>query len=165
MCLARGCVDRSNMTRDEFNAYLRAFNQADCERLADFFTPDALFLHLPPLPTLRGRDEILAFYRDFKSKVSETIAPLELFFDRHGIAAEVSGEFVALADWPEFPAVPLAAGDVFRLSGVVFYKTEGARFTQIRNVARLTVTLTGKDGRTRNLLSPSSDQPRVYHAN
>ncbi len=141
------------MTRTEYDSYLSAFNDCDFERLAEFFVEDAVFEHLPHLPQLRGRDAILDFYRHMKSKVRETVTPVELFMDEHGIAAEVATEFVALEDWPDFPATPLLRNEVYRMRGVVFYKTTGARFYHLRGVARLAATVTRIDGHTVDLLT------------
>jgi len=134
------------VTRDEYDDYLRAFNEPDFDRLGGFFTEDAVFAHLPHLPRLEGRQAILDFYQEIKANVCEVVTPLETFFDEHGIAAEVSTRFDALRDWPGFPATPLQRGDVYRMSGVVFYFTEGARFKLIRGVVRLTASVTRVNG-------------------
>jgi hypothetical protein len=145
------------MNKQEFEAYLDAFNQPDFERLADFFTEDAVFAHLPHLPKLIGRNAILDFYRDVKSKLHETVKPLNLFVDDHGIAAEVSTEFVPFADYPDFPSTPLAPGDVYRMTGIVFYSAAGRKFSYIRGVARLTASVTRADGVTTIIAGPDTN--------
>jgi len=144
------------MTREDFEAYLDAFNRPDFDRLAGFFTEDAVFAHLPHLPRLVGRAAILDFYRSVKSRVHERVTPLALFIDAHGIAAEVSTEFTAFRDYPDFPSTPLAPGDVYRMTGIVFYTTRGARFSHIRGVARLTASVIRADGSTRIIAGPGA---------
>ena len=134
------------MNRAEFERYLQAFNDCDFETVGTYLADDLVFTNLPPLPRLDGREAFLEFYRDFKSRVRETLVPETLFVDKHGIALEARGTFEALQDLPDFPAAALREGDRFLLSGIVFYKTKGARFTSIRSVARLETILVRKSG-------------------
>lgn len=142
------------MHKEEFEAYLDAFNTPDFDRLAGFLTEDAVFAHLPHLPQLIGREAILDFYRGVKSKVHERVTPLNLFIDDHGIAAEVSTVFECYVDYPDFPSAPLFVDDTYRMTGVVFYETEGARFRRIRGVTRLSASVTRRDGSVQWIAGP-----------
>ena len=139
------------MNRADFERYLQAFNDCDFETVGTYLADDLVFTNLPPLPRLHGREAFLEFYRDFKSRVRETLVPETLFVDEGGIALEARGTFEALQDLPDFPAAPLFEGDRFLLNGIVFYKTDGARFTSIRAVARLETILVRKSGETIDL--------------
>jgi len=139
------------MNRAEFERYLQAFNDCDFETVGTYLADDLVFTNLPPLPRLHGRETFLEFYRDFKSRVRETLVPETLFVDEGGIALEARGTFEALRDLPDFPAAPLREGDRFLLTGIIFYKTDGARFTSIRSVARLETILVRKSGETIDL--------------
>jgi hypothetical protein len=119
------------MSPERFNAYLDAFNRPDFEQLETFFAPDLVFEHLPPLPRLEGRAQLIDFYR---------------------IAAEVRGSFTALEDMPDFAATPMLCGETFTLTGIVFYTARNGRFTHIRNVARTAATHRNRTGLIRNLL-------------
>jgi hypothetical protein len=140
------------MSPERFNAYLDAFNRPDFEQLETFFAPDLVFEHLPPLPRLEGRAQLIDFYRNFKTRVAETIEPVEIIFGTDRIAAEVRGSFTALEDMPDFAATPMLCGETFTLTGIVFYTARNGRFTHIRNVARTAATHRNRTGLIRNLL-------------
>lgn len=125
------------MRRSDYDAYVAAFNAADFAGFTTYYTDDILF-EIGDRKRLRGRDEIVAFYREVKSRVRETLTVVKFIGDDEGAAAEVETEFVALEDWPEFISGPLSEGDVYRRRGLIMYDLRDGLISHAR-AARIRV--------------------------
>jgi hypothetical protein len=108
------------LTAADFEAALRAF--ADDVRFS-----------FGNGPSLRGRNEVVAFYRPFHEHVRETVEIQFLIMDHRHVAVELAAEFRAIKDFDRFTRGPLKAGDVVRLTSFVHYDVDPAgRFSAIR---------------------------------
>ena len=92
------------MNKRLFAEYIASFNRDDFEGFGKYYADDVV-LELGKRKTLRGRQAILDFYREVKSKIRETLVIRNVIADEAGLAAEIATEFHALEDWPEFIAV------------------------------------------------------------
>lgn len=120
------------MNRSEYDAYVAAFNNADYEGFTKYYTDDVVF-ELADMRVFHGRDEIVEFYKEVKSRVREHLTVLKFVCDEDGAAAEVETSFHALEDWPEFISGPLKRGDVFRRRGLIMYDVRDGLFSYIRS--------------------------------
>jgi hypothetical protein len=117
-----------------FEAYLDAFNRNDFDAFGAYYAEDVAFYG--QAAQLDGRDAVLAFYRQVKSRLDETIELLSFVGVEAHIAAEIRTTLVARDDWPDFPTGPMHIGDTRQSVNLVFYDISGDRFTHIRS-ARL----------------------------
>ncbi|KAI9732630.1 MAG: hypothetical protein M1834_003966 [Cirrosporium novae-zelandiae] len=67
----------STFTRDDFLAYIKAFNAQDYTTQHSFYHPDVT-LFIPDVGTLAGSKSIQEHYRDIHASAEETIVPILL---------------------------------------------------------------------------------------
>lgn len=118
------------MDRARFQAYVDTFNAKDLDALADFYDPEVVL----ELPTgiARGRDGIIARYRKIFQHIDEQLEIGFLAIDGNRIAAEFLTNFRCHTDYPDFPEMPLHAGDILFYDSFIFYETANNRFCRIR---------------------------------
>lgn len=142
------------MTRDDFAAYVAAFNRNDYLGFGRWYHDD-IIVELPGR-TLRGREAVLDFYRAVKARIRETLAIGQVVLDADGIAAELDTEFHCLADAPDFVVRPMLAGETIRLVSFVLYRLRDGRIAHIRS-ARFRTPEAGHARSARPPLGASGD--------
>jgi ketosteroid isomerase-like protein len=120
------------MNKELFAEYVASFNRDDFEGFAKYYADDVV-LQLGTRKTLHGRQAIIDFYREVKSRIRETLVIRTVVADATGLAAEVATEFHALEDWPEFVAGPIRKGESIHIVSWVFYTIVDGRFKTIRS--------------------------------
>lgn len=120
------------MTKEEFRRYLDHFNNKRYENLAPYYADD-VDLGLPAF-SLKGQQQIVAFYKDFHLYVREFVEARYLVIDESGIAVEMYSEFECMRDCPN-EKLPFKKGELRRLLNFVHYDLEDDKFKRIR-VAR-----------------------------
>ena len=120
------------MNKQLFGEYIASFNRDDFEGFGKYYADDVV-LQLGTRKTLHGRQAIIDFYREVKSKIRETLVINNVVADESGLAAEIATEFYALEDWPDFIAGPLRKGESIHIVSWIFYKIVNGRFQTIRS--------------------------------
>ena len=120
------------MNKQLFAEYIASFNRDDFEGFSKYYADDVV-LQLGKRKTLYGRQAIVDFYREVKSKIRETLVIRAIVADESGLAAEVATEFHALEDWPDFIAGPIRKGESIHIVSWVFYTIVNGRFQTIRS--------------------------------
>ncbi len=118
------------LTEADFRSYIAAFNRSDFDALGRFYAPDVDFFGRAA--QLKGRDEIVRFYRGVKSRVRETLTVHGIVAGAQALVADVETELHALEDWPDFPTGPLSRGETRRSQNFLWYDVADGRFTRIR---------------------------------
>ncbi|MBN8829881.1 MAG: nuclear transport factor 2 family protein [Sphingomonadales bacterium] len=118
------------MTYEDYADYIERFNANDFEGFGRYYADDVVF-NLGDKKQIVGRDNILDFYRDVKSKIRETLDILAVCTGPDTLACHVRTEFHALADWPDFIAGPLRKGDTLNIESLGFYYLRDGKFTRI----------------------------------
>jgi ketosteroid isomerase-like protein len=121
------------MNEADFRSYLAAFNRSDFDAFGSFYASDVEFCGRAA--QLTGREEVVRFYRDVKSRVHETLTLHGLVVGPQAIVADLETELQALEDWPDFPTGPLRRGEKRRSQNFIWYDVAGDRFTRIRSAA------------------------------
>jgi ketosteroid isomerase-like protein len=119
------------LTEAGFRAYIDGFNRSDFAAFGRFYAPNVEFFGRAA--QLKGRDAVVQFYRDVKSRVRETLTLHGLLVGPQAIVADVETELEALADWPDFPTGPLRRGEIRRSENFIWYDIAGDQFTRIRS--------------------------------
>jgi hypothetical protein len=119
------------MNKNDFRNYIDSFNRDDFPGFSRYYTDDVV-LELPR-KELRGRQAIVDFYREVKSKIRETLEIKQVVADEEGLAAEVATEFYALEDWPDFIVGPIRKGESIRLISLVIYRIRDGKFAHIKS--------------------------------
>lgn len=124
------------MDRARFMTYVGCFNARDFDGLRSYWASD-VELELPPnregqRRILRGPDAIVASYTRLFGFVLERLQVDFLAIDGAHIACEMNTTFEAVADHPEFVAVPLRRGDVFVMNNFVHFDLADGLFRRIR---------------------------------
>lgn len=101
-----------------FHSYVAAFGAADFERFTGFYNDDVVLQLGPGYPPLHGREGIAGFYRPMFARVRETLTIHAVEASDTAITLDATTRFTAIADAPDFPIAPLAAGD--HIEGRVF---------------------------------------------
>lgn len=119
--------------RQAFLEYTRAFSNAEFERFSQYYTDDVR-CELASM-VLEGRDGIVNFYRAMFQRVRESLTLHHLVADEHGLAADITAQFTAIEDAPDFVVAPLKKGEFIRGRVFVYYTLRDGRIAHIR-VAR-----------------------------
>lgn len=119
------------MNEDEFRGYVAAFNANDFDGFGRFYADNVVF-ELGGRKRIEGRDNILAFYREVKARITEVVIPLDVIVTPTRIAMYCRTTFDTFEDWPDFEIWPTKAGDHREVETIAFYEVEGNRFTHIR---------------------------------
>jgi hypothetical protein len=120
------------MTKDDFRAYIAAFNAGDFDGFTRFYADDVV-LRLGLKRTIHGRQGIVDFYAEVGGVCRERLTIEALVLDEEGVAAELATEFKALVDAPDFIAGPLVPGQSIFLTSFVHYRMADGRFTHIHS--------------------------------
>jgi ketosteroid isomerase-like protein len=118
------------LTEADFRAYLDGFNRCDFDAFSRFYAPEVEFFGRAA--QLRGRDAVVRFYRDVKSRVRETLILHGLVVGPHALVADVETQLEPLSDWLDFPTGPLRVGEVRRSQNFIWYDVADGRFARIR---------------------------------
>ena len=119
--------------RQAFLEYTRAFSNAEFDRFSQYYTDDVR-CELGAL-VLEGRSGIVNFYRAMFQKVRENLTLHHLVADDTGLAADITTQFTAIEDAPDFVVAPLKKGEFVRGRVFVYYTLRDGKIAHIR-VAR-----------------------------
>lgn len=117
------------MRRADYERYVAAFNARDLPGFTRFYAPDVAFLL--GAQAMHGRQATVDWYQLAWTRIREHIAVRRFIADPSGVAVELETQFTAVADWPDFSAGPLVAGDVLRRIGFIHYDSSPAGFTRV----------------------------------
>jgi hypothetical protein len=118
------------MNAADYADYIDRFNRSDFEGFGGYYCDDVVF-ELGEKKRIVGRDNILDFYRDVKSKIRETLTILSVAAGDEAMAVHVATEFYALADWPDFIAGPLMKGEALNIESLGYYYLRDGKFARI----------------------------------
>jgi ketosteroid isomerase-like protein len=127
-----GAADNRQRQMDEttFRGYVAAFNRNDFDAFGRYYADDIEFIGRAA--TLQGRDELLSFYRQVKSRLRETISIQDIVVGERTLVADLITELNPLEDWLDFPTGPLRKGQTRRSQNFVWYDLAERRFIRIR---------------------------------
>jgi hypothetical protein len=115
----------------DFRDYIAAFNRSDFDGFSKYYAEDVVFegrgRHF------RSKAEVLAFYREVKSRMQETIEIKDIIVGDTEMVANIVTRLEAERDWPEFVTGPIKKGEVILSENFVWYETRGGRFVHIRS--------------------------------
>ena len=120
------------MTRDEFDAYIDAFNRDDFDGFSKYYAEDVEF-NLGDRKQIIGRQGIVDFYRQVKAHFREELTIIDLVVTPDRIALHNGTVFTTIADWPDFELWPTMKGDVRRIESINLYEVENDKFTRIKS--------------------------------
>lgn len=115
----------------DFRAYIAAFNRNDFEGFSRYYAPDVKFEGRAG--TFNSRDQVIAFYREVKARMRETITIKDVIVGEHDMVANIVTELFALRDWPEFATGPVKQGQTIISENFVWYEMKDAKFVHIRS--------------------------------
>lgn len=118
-------------SRAWFEAYLAAFNRGDFAGFSAYYAPDVRFHG--QAATLEGAPAVVAFYRQVRARIDETVELLSFVGTPGRIAAEIRTTLAAREDWPDFPTGALMKGQRRASINFAMYEIEGGLFTRIRS--------------------------------
>ncbi len=119
------------MNKQDFAAYTRAFSSCDYEGYSRFYTDDVV-LELGSIGEIKGRDAIVDFYRQMNRSVREVLTAHQVIIDETGIAADVSMEFQAIEDAPDFVLGAMKKGESIKGGVLVIYTLRDGKICRIR---------------------------------
>ncbi len=111
--------------------YLAAFNRSDFEGFGRYYASDILFEGQGG--TFRSREEVLAFYREVKSRVRETVTLNDVVVGDGEMLADLTTELVAMRDFPGLASGALRQGETRRSQNFVWYQFRGREFVHVRS--------------------------------
>jgi len=129
---SQSCVGHvAGLGAEDFHAYIDAFNSNDFEGFSRYYADDVDFQGRAG--HFRGRAEVLAYYREVKSRMRETITIKDIVVGDAELLVDIVTELEAFRDWPEFATGPVLKGQVIRSENFVWYQVRKGRFAQIRS--------------------------------
>ena len=109
MPASQGCANPvSGLGERDFRNYIAAFNRNDFAGFSRYYATDVKFEGRAG--TFNSRDQVVAFYREVKARMRETITIQDLIVGDNEIVANIVTELHALRDWPEFATGPVSKG-------------------------------------------------------
>jgi hypothetical protein len=130
------------MNAADYADYIDCFNRNDFDGFGKYYCDDVVF-ELGEKKRIVGREAILDFYRDVKSKIRETLKILSVAAGEDAMAVHVATEFYALADWPDFIAGPLMKGEALNIESIGYYYIRDGKFARILGGRLKTVSKVG----------------------
>ena len=120
------------MTKDDFRAYVAAFNANDYAGFGRFYADDVVF-ELGAAKRIEGRENILAFYREVADHIREHVDVREVLTGARNVAMYCRTTFECHRDWPEFVTRPVVAGETWEVETIAMYwLNDDNRFAHIR---------------------------------
>jgi hypothetical protein len=119
------------LDEQDFRRYIAAFNRNDFDGFSKYYADDVEFEGRAG--HFRSRAEVLAFYREVKSRMRETIEIKDIIVGDTDMTADIVTELVVQRDWPEFPTGPVRKGQIILSQNFVWYEMKGGRFVHIRS--------------------------------
>lgn len=117
--------------RQAFMEYTRAFSNAEFDRFSQYYTDDVTCT-LNAGIVLRGKSGIVDFYREMFKTVRESLTLHQLIADDAGLAADITSQFTAIADAPDFVVTPLKKGEFVRVPVFVHYELRDGKICRIK---------------------------------
>jgi ketosteroid isomerase-like protein len=114
-----------------FDRYIAAFNGSDFDTFGAYYADDVRFEGQGG--TFPDRASVLAFYRNVKSRIDETVTVLGFTGSAERITAELRTTLVAREAWPDFPTGAMAQGERRESVNFVVYDIADGKFTRIRS--------------------------------
>jgi hypothetical protein len=114
----------------DYEDYIACFNANDFDGFGKYYHDDVVF-NLGDKKQIIGREKILDFYRDVKSKVRETLDVVSAVGNEVLLAVHVRTEFFGLEDWPDFIAGPLMKGEAINIESLGYYYLKDGKIAQI----------------------------------
>jgi hypothetical protein len=121
--------------RQAFMEYTRAFSNAEFDRFSRYYTEDVVCSLGGVGIVLRGKSALVDFYREMFKHVRESLTLHQLIADDSGLAADITSQFTAIEDAPDFVVGPLKKGEFVRVPVFVHYELRDGRISRIK-VAR-----------------------------
>lgn len=115
----------------DFRDYIAAFNRSDFDGFSRYYATDVKFEGRGR--NFTSRDQVLAFYREVKSRMRETIAIKDVIVGDTDMVANIVTTLFALRDWPEFVTGPIKKGQTIISENFVWYEMKDAKFVHIRS--------------------------------
>jgi ketosteroid isomerase-like protein len=104
-----------------FQAYMAAFSAANFERFPTFYAED-IRLELGSVPSIRGRQGIIDFYRPMFRRIRESLTVNSVVATVDSIELDAVTRFTALEDAPDFVVGALKAGEYIEGRVLVSYR-------------------------------------------
>jgi hypothetical protein len=120
------------MTREDFDAYIDAFNRDDFDGFSRFYADDVEF-NLGGRKRIVGRQGIVDFYRGVKTHIHEELRIIDLILGETGAGLHVYTRFTTIKDWPDFELWPTMKGDVREIESIILYTIANGKFTSIKS--------------------------------
>ncbi len=121
--------DNTDVNQAFMQSYFDCFNSKDFECLSSIFAEDVLYEG--EYWVLNGQQEFFAFYRKAWQHFNEHISVVSVRTASPFVYVHLKNRIEVFADFPDFPARSLAAGDVMNLEGEVVYFIEDGKIKQI----------------------------------
>lgn len=117
--------------REAYMEYAKAFSAANFDRFSAYYT-DNVVCELSAGIVLRGKDGIVNFYREMFKTVRESLTLHHLIADESGLAADITSQFTAIGDAPDFVVTPLKKGEFVRVPVFVHYTLREGKIAHIK---------------------------------
>ena len=133
------------MKRETFNDYINRFNAQDMSAFEDFIDPNATVTNGPLV--IKGVEGMKKHYSKIWKSISEELNVERFVSDDHTLAIQLSARFTVRQDDKNSPFGAVKAGEWFDYHGIVMYRIENNKFTDIK-VSYLSFSRTNLEGET-----------------
>jgi hypothetical protein len=121
----------------DFERYIADFNGNDDESMvAKHYTEDVV-IDGPDGSTLHGRQQWLRMLQFVHAGVSEKLQPVLVLREGDKLLVELNAVFTASTDRPDFPGVPLKAGQPVTVQFFASYRLRGHQIAHLTLASRI----------------------------
>ena len=140
------------MKREDFDTYIRRFNQEDPGAFEDYMAPDVHMLN--GTLTIEGVAAVREHYARIWRAMRESLHVERFVSDDSTVAIQMHTHFDVLADTADSPFGQISAGEAFDFHGLIMYRLRAdGKFADIK-VAYLSFIYTDLDGKATDLGIP-----------
>jgi ketosteroid isomerase-like protein len=119
------------MTKEDLLKYFENYNAGRYEEAVEHYADDAVFIMPGNEPDHIGKANILKWFKERGAGYTEKLTPKNILLTPNTIAVELTAEYEAYEDVPDFPIKPLKKGEKLSREDGAFYDLKDGKITRV----------------------------------
>ena len=119
------------MTKEDLLEYFDNYNAGRYEKAVEHYADDAVFVMPGDEPNHVGKANILKWFKERGTGYTEKLIPKNILITSDMIAVELTAEYEAYLDVPNFPIKPLKKGEKLIREDGIFYDLKDGKITRV----------------------------------
>lgn len=119
------------MTKEDMLQYFENYNAGRYEKAVEHYADDAVFVMPGNEPDHIGKANILKWFKERSVGYTEKLIPRNILIAPDIMAVELTAEYEAHEDIPDFPIKPLKKGEKLSREDGAFYDLIDGKITRV----------------------------------